>query len=41
MTGKSGVLPLGLAPKHGLSAKAVEIGNVFGFPVSLSGNPVN
>jgi F-type H+-transporting ATPase subunit a len=36
MTGQLGVLLLGSAPEHGLSAKAVEIGNVFGFPVTNS-----
>ena len=36
MTGELGVLLLGSAPEHGLSAKAVEIGNVFGFPVTNS-----
>jgi F-type H+-transporting ATPase subunit a len=36
MTGELGVLLLGSAPEHGLSAKAVEIGTVFGFPVTNS-----
>src|ERR1044072_3352229 len=37
MTGELGVLLLlGSAPEHGLSAKAVEIGRVFGFPVTNS-----
>lgn len=37
MTGESGVLLLlGSAPEHGLSAKAVEIGRVFNFPVTNS-----
>ena len=36
MTGELGVLLLGSAPEHGLSAKAVEIGHVVGFPVTNS-----
>ncbi len=37
MTGELGVLLLlGSAPEHGLSASAVEIGNVLGFPVTNS-----
>lgn len=36
MTGELGVLLLGSAPEHGLSANAVEIGRVFGFPVTNS-----
>jgi hypothetical protein len=36
MTGELGVYLLGSAPQHGLSAKAVEIGRVFNFPVTNS-----
>lgn len=36
MTGELGVLLLGSAPGHGLSAKAIAIGKVFGFPVTNS-----
>ena len=36
MTGELGVLLLGSAPEHGLSAKAIEIGRVLGFPVTNS-----
>lgn len=32
MTGELGVLLLGSAPEHGLSASAVETGHVFAFP---------
>ena len=36
MAEELGVLLLGSTPEHGLSAKAVEIGRVFNFPVTNS-----